>query len=77
MTPTQAAARKAHEIVQRGNAKRDPAVRSVLDRFPGAEIVDVRLDERCHEPAQDTDPRIRSRPPNGVPASMIVGPSGK
>jgi len=38
-------ARAAYEIAKKGNAARDPFVRSVLERFPGAEIIDVRIVE--------------------------------
>lgn len=39
-----AQARRAHDVQRKGRAARDPAVRALLDRFPGAEITDVRLD---------------------------------
>jgi len=40
------AARRSHEVTQRKNAERDPLVAAVLARFPGAEIVEVRQEDR-------------------------------
>jgi hypothetical protein len=42
-TRTQLAARQAYELDQRRRIERDPRVRAVLEEFPGAEVVDVRL----------------------------------
>jgi hypothetical protein len=38
------AARRAHDIGERGRAARHPAVKAVLNQFPGAEIVEISLD---------------------------------
>jgi hypothetical protein len=48
LTKTWQAARRAHELLQRKKAERDPLVLAVLEKFPGAEIVSVKeIDDGC------------------------------
>lgn len=69
-----AAARRAHDLLERKRAGRDPLVLSVLEAFPGAEVVDVYV--RAPAPSREgrkkaNARRRRKRVPMEWPAGSV------